>query len=135
MGRVYYFIFYCIYRFFESISRDNLSDWKAGLVIEILEISLLVTIIGQLEIIKKISIVTPVKSSYLILPVVLLAFINYWTFLKKKGWKRYESEFQSYSRPQKVIFSTAVILIILLIVTGLIFTFYQYSQIDWKRYE
>ena len=134
LKKAYYLLFYKLYRAFISLSEDSWADWKAGLVIQTLQYFILFVIALQIEIISKDNIIPDFHPKIWEIPLaIVLAVFNYYVFLHKKRWKKYSTEFSLYSKKKNKIINTIVFFIVFGIVALLIFTFYQYSQIDWIK--
>lgn len=133
MKKIYYLLFYKIYKFFKSISDDGWADWKAFVIIGAAEMILCVELLVWWTIVTK----TGVKISkyWLAVPTGLfISVFNYYLFLHHDSWKTYEEEFKSYSRTKSIILGWIIFLILSTIIVSLIFAFYQMSLIDWSRY-
>lgn len=133
--KTYYLFFYKLYRFFKSISDDDFADWKAGLVIQTLQLFILLTITGQIELITKDKIIPNGDPKIWAIPLaIVLAVFNYYVFLHFRGWEIYEDEFRKYTKKKNRPINFLVFCIVFGIFSILIFTFYQYSQVDWSKY-
>lgn len=133
--KTYYLLFYKLYRFFKSISDDGFADWKAGLVIQTLQIFILLITAIQIELIGKINIIPNGDPKIWSVPLAIaFAIFNYYIFLNYKGWKVYEYEFKRYSKQKNRMINLIVFCFVFGILAILIFTFYQMSLIDWNKY-
>ena len=133
--KAYYLLFYKLYRFFNTTSDDGFADWKAGLVIQTLQIFILLILVFQLILVSKKNLLPNGDAKIWAIPLsITLAIFNYYVFLHYKGWKVYEDEFKSYSKQKNWIINLMVLWTVFGIMAILIFTFYQMSLIDWSRY-
>lgn len=135
MKKAYYLLFYKLYRFFKTISEDGFADWKAGLIIQTLQYFILFIIIGQIELISKNDVIPSGDPKIWAVPLgIILAIFNYYVFLHYRGWKAYEDEFKMYSKQKNRIINFFVFCVVFGILSILIFTYYEYSQVDWSKY-
>jgi hypothetical protein len=135
MKKAYYLLFYKLYRFFKTISEDGFADWKAGLIIQTLQYFILFIIIGQIELISKNDVIPTGDPTIWAVPLgIALAIFNYYVFLHYKGWKAYENEFKMYSKQKSRVINFFTFFVIFGILSILIFTYYEYSQVDWSKY-
>lgn len=131
----YYLFFYKFYRLFRSLSEDGWADWKAVIVIQTLQWFLIAIILLQIEISHRASILLENNTKvWLILLAIALAILNYRIFLQKKKWKTYEHKFRKYSRQKNRIINFIIFCLVFAILIMLIFTYYQYSQVNWQKY-
>ncbi|GIV28663.1 MAG: hypothetical protein KatS3mg027_2477 [Bacteroidia bacterium] len=134
--KAYYLLFYKIYRFYKSMEDDGFADWKAGLVIQTLQIFVMFIIIGQTEIITKHKLIPAGDPKIWATPIaIMLAIFNYYIFLHRRNWKNYEEEFRSYSRQKNRLINFIVFCIIFGTLLLLIFTLYLYSKVDRTKYK
>lgn len=134
MRKAYYLLFYQLYQFFKSVSDDGFADWKAGLVVQTLQIFVLLIIAIQIELISKINVIPGGDPKIWAIPLaIVLAIFNYYVFLHHKGWKLYEDEFKQYSKQKNRFINLTVFCFVFGILSLLIFTFYQMSLIDWSK--
>jgi len=64
---------------------------------------------------------------------IIIAIINYFTFLHHDNWKKYVPEFSKYSRSLNLIINIVVVIICFGVFALLIFGYYQISKINWKE--
>ena len=135
--KAYYLLFYKLYQAVKTTDDGiGLNDWKAGLIVQTLQYFILFSVVLQVEILSHKSVFPEVNPMIWAIPIaIFLAVFNYYAFLHNDKWKKYESEFISYPKPKMRISNIIVIFICFFIIVLLIFTFYQYSQVDWKKYE
>jgi len=134
MTKAYYILFYKLYRFFKSLSDDSWGTWKALLVICVTEGFIVLTVGVGLKVIFKESPVMEMPMTFWGIFCVALTIVNYLIFLHKDRWKNYEDEFKNYPIKKSRIYGWLVFLFLLLVLSSLIFAFYQMSRIDWSKY-
>ncbi len=135
MKKLYYLLFYKLNCFFKTISDDSWSDWKAGLVIQTLQIFILLIFAGQMDLITKNNPILDWDPKMWGIPIAFgLALFNYSIFLHQRGWEIYEDEFKIYSKQKNIIINIIVFCIVFVIPSLLFYTYYQYSQVDWSKY-
>jgi len=129
-----YFFFLEIYLFFESISNDGFSEWKAALVVQTLQIFILLILFGWLEILTGGNIIPTGDPKLWGIPIAIgLAIINYCLFLRHSDLKtEYLNELKTLSRKKRAIISVLTIIACLSVALLLVFTFYKYSQVNWS---
>jgi hypothetical protein len=133
--RAYYYLFYKFYKFWEIVSTPKfISDWKAELSIDVLEIFLGLSGIVYYTVISKKWI--DFGNGKYIIPIYLIfvAVPNYFIFHHQNQWKQIVHEFDKWPKRNNKIWGIIVWTIISIIITNLIFAFYLMSQIDWKHY-
>ena len=114
---------------------NSFEEWKAGLVIQTLQLIVLGIIWLQITIITKNDIIPNINPKIWAIPLALIiAILNYHVFLGKKLWKNYEMEFKNYSKKKNRVINFIVLFIIFGIFALLILSYYQLSQIDWSKY-
>ena len=134
MRKAYYLFFYKLYTLFKSFSKDGWEEWKAGLVIQTLQYFVLYIIILKIEMILRNSVIPNINPIIWELTLAAtIAIFNYYIFLYKKKWKIYETEFNKYSKTQNTIINLIVFCIVIGVCAILIYTFYEYSQIEWNK--
>jgi len=128
-----YLFFLEIYLFFESISDDGFSEWKAALVVQTLQIFILLILFGWLEIVSGGNIIPDGDPKLWGIPIAIgLAIINYRLFLRQSDLKtEYLNELKTLSRKKRAVVSALTITVCLSVVLLLVFTFYKYSQVNW----
>jgi len=127
--KIYFYLYYKIYRFGKSLSDDALNSWKPLIVICLLQLFVIISIDLWLIILFRKSYFLEQANIILWVICVGLAVINYYIFLGQDNWKFYSKEFIKYSRKRNFIGSLLVIGVITGIVFLLLFSFYKLSQI------
>jgi hypothetical protein len=132
MKKLYYLLFYKLYRFWKTVSDDNWSDWKSSLVISCIEMLLIIELIIWWTIATKIIIEVP--KVLLAVIAILITIVNNNIFFSNDRWRNYEIKFKSYSKQKSKIAGWLVFLFLIGVLGSFIFSFYQMSLIDWSRY-
>ena len=136
----YYYLFYKLYKFYDVDpelwwSANWGTSWKAGLSIIVLQIWLLVSFDNYYSVYTKKDLIPDhLVTPFAVTTVLILITINYFILEHKCRWRKYFVEFERLPREKNNIGSVIVWLIVLFIIGNLIFSFYLFSQIDWKRY-
>lgn len=130
--KAYYLLFYKVYRFWEAISYDSWSDWKAYVIISCTEMLFLVELIVWWSVATKMSF--DVSKVWLTVIGLIISIINYNLFLSNDRWKEYEAEFKNYSKQKSRIAGWLSFMFLVGVLSSLIFAFYQMSLIDWSKY-
>jgi hypothetical protein len=134
MKKVYYLLFYKLYRLFKFLSEDGWADWKVVIVIQTLQLFVLAIVFLQIELITKSNVLPNGNPKIWAIPLAIaLAIFNYYIFLHQKAWKIYENEFKKYSKQKNRVINLIVFCIVFGILSMLIFTYYQISQVDWHK--
>lgn len=126
--RKYYYLFYKLYKFGEASPSTFSSDFTAGAVICILEISILASLLfyatpflgrGNLKFI----------SFPVLTPLVLIFVVNYFAFIHNTVWKKYVKEFDRLPPKKNAEGTWIVVGVIVLIIVNLAFSGHIMSQI------
>jgi heme/copper-type cytochrome/quinol oxidase subunit 2 len=131
MKKFYYYIYYRIYQFSIKISDDALNEIKPGSTIILLELLLITQLfiwIELFQLIPETSIGLLWSTPILMTVVFLLILFNYFIFLYREKWKKYDKEFGTYTKNKKRLLDYIVITIIIGIVAGFIFAFYRFYK-------
>ncbi len=97
--RAYYYLFYKFYKMSEAAPSRWLSDWKAGVVILVLELWFIYSMFNYYSVLID-KYFEPTKIVYIIIAVMLAAF-NYFAFVHTDTWKEYVKEFDAL--PKEII--------------------------------
>lgn len=117
--RVYYYLFYKLYKFWDKISIPRFwTDFKAGVSIIALEIWILFSIFNSYSIIKNEKIDIEFTNPIIILPLIFIFILNYLCFVHSDKWKEYNEEFDKLPRKKNIIGGIIVWTIIILITVG-----------------
>lgn len=123
----YYYLYYRIYHFAKKISDDALNEMKSGATIIILELLIITQFFVWLQIFQFLSKKAEDfvwSKAVLVAIVVLLIICNYYVFLYKERWKKYNNKFKSYSKSKIRQWNFTIAGIIVVIFSGFIFAFY-----------
>lgn len=126
LKKYYYYLFYKLFKFSEASPSKWLSDWKASLAIDVLELFILVSLIYYFDI--------PLGNGipfYLIF-IFGISIPNYFIFHHKNQWKNIIIEFDKFSVKKNKIGGVIVWSFIFLIILNLIFSFW-YMDIRARR--
>ena len=135
MKRAYCYIHYKFYKFFETIPLRWSSEWKAEGLLMVLEIWLLISILVYYKVFNKSDLIDrEFERPIGIVVVIILVFVKYFVFEKNKRWLAYVKEFDALPKSKNRLGTLIVGLIVFLIITNTIFSFYLMSQIDWSLY-
>ena len=134
--KIYSYIFYKLYKFSEAAPSKWWSDWKALIALEALEVWLIISIFIYYDVITKKEL--PDDKTIVLVGVfiiIILSLIKYFVFYHKDQWKIYVKEYDKLSKRQNKIGSALVIILIILILCNLIFSFFLMSQINWELHK
>lgn len=116
--KAYYYLFYKLYKFSEAAPSKWLSDWKAELCIDVLEIFIVASFIYYFDI-------SLGNGNFFYLFFMLAISIpNYLIFHHKDQWKTIVEEFDTLPKKQNRIGGIIIWSIILLIIINLILSVY-----------
>ena len=127
----YYYFYYQIYHFSIKISDDALNEIKPGATIIFLELLLVTQLFIWLELFQLVSKTDRdlLWSKPILVTVVLfLVLFNYFVFLYREKWKKYDKEFRNYAKSKRHLWNFIIIAIIIGILSGFIFAFYRVYQ-------
>ncbi|KPE48970.1 hypothetical protein [Chryseobacterium indologenes] len=118
----YYYLFYKLYKWYESGPFVWYSDWKAGISIIALEIWTCVSIYSYLSIFlnRKISLSITEPSGFI--PYIIILSTNLYFFSSSHKWKLYFEEFEKWPKRKNLISGIIVWSIIALIIFNFIFS-------------
>lgn len=134
LKRAYYYLFYKLYKFSEAAPSRWLSDWKAGVVIFVLEIWILLSIGVYYAVATKTVVELSIFKPIVFIPFLMLMVLNYYTFIHTDVWKDYVKEFDQLPKRTNRIGSWIVFGVVVLVIANLVFAFYLMSQVDWSQY-
>lgn len=130
--RAYYYLFYKLYKW---IGNDNwLVDWKAELSLDVLWIFLSISIIIYYTIFFDRFFQIGNGFYFLSGYLFLIALPNYFIFHHKNQWEEIVNEFDQLPKKKNILGGFIVLFFVLLIVSNMVFAFYQMSLIDWSKY-
>ena len=132
--KAYYYFFYQLYKHYEKGPSLWLSDWKAGLTIDILGFGFVFSILIYYTVLIDHYFQLWGCEILLVLYLILFPMPNYFIFHHKNKWKKIVQEFDKLQEKKNRIGGWIVFGVTMLIIINLIFAFYLMSQIDWKQY-
>lgn len=117
--RVYYYLFYKLYKFWDKISIPRFwTDFKAGVSIIALEIWILFSIFNYSSVIRNEKIDIEFTNPIIILPLIFIFILNYLLFVHSDKWKEYNKEFDKLSRTKNIIGGIIVWTIVVFIIAN-----------------
>ena len=123
--RLYAYFYYKLFKFWEVASIPKfLSDWKASLTLDVLEIMIALSGICYYTIISKKWIDFGDNKILVFVYIVLIAVPNHFFFNYNNRWKSFESEFDKWSKEKNAKGTIVVICIVVVVVLNLILSFY-----------
>jgi amino acid transporter len=128
----YHLIFYKLFQFFESVSKDGWEDWKAYIVVNSMCLLVFVEGLVWYSVIMKRAV--EISKSYAIPLSIAITLVNYFVLMHKNKWKEYEYEFMHYNRSKNRLANLFVFFCVLGVLSSFILAFYQLSIIDWAKY-
>ena len=128
LKKIYTYIFYKLYKFSEAAPSKWWSDWKATIALLALELWLLISVFIYYDLITN----KGLPSDNIIalvggIIIGVLVLIKYFMFHRHNRWKSYVSEFDSWPRRENKRGSFFVSILVLLIISNLVFSFYLLS--------
>ncbi|MFL9485545.1 hypothetical protein ACI6Q2_22380 [Chitinophagaceae bacterium LWZ2-11] len=133
MAKAYNYLFYKFYKIFEASPSRWWSEWKAMVVIFVLELWMLLSLTIYYAIIKHQDLFSGEKPLFLtvVITIIGLTLINYFIFIHEDKWKNCVKEFDCWPTRKNRIGSLIVLLFVLLVAANLIFSFYEMSKINY----
>ena len=132
--RCYYYLFYIFYKFSEAAPSRWASDWKAGLVIMVLEIWLTVSFLNYYNVFVDRYFNWEITSPVVLISGFIIFALNYYAFVYLDVWKDYVKQYNRLPKAANRRGSLITIGIVLLVLGNLLFSFYLVSKIDWAPY-
>lgn len=134
----YYYFFYKIYHSIwytsNAFGGESLISYKAGLVMLALETWLLFSFAIYYVVYTKTYIELTISMPIAYIPLIIIFVFNYFTIHYKDNWKKYNFEFDNYSKRKNRIGGWIVYGIVVFIISNLIYSFYLMSEVDWSKY-
>ena len=125
--KLYYYLFYKLYKSFKNISNDALNEFKPYLAVIGLKLALIGSAFLWVTILTK-RVINLKNPLLFFLPVIfIIALFDYNFFLSKDKWKLYCSEFEAYDKRSK-FGGILVWIFVLTILSFLFFSFYKLSR-------
>lgn len=129
--KLYYYFFYKIYKaiIYTSAPFGNyLINFKAGLVLVVLQIWSYISIINYYTALTgdsfKLSIISPI----IYIPLIVILGFNYYTLDYLNNWKEYNREFDQLSKKKNRMGSLFATVLVLILTVNFIFSFYCLFQ-------
>jgi len=129
--KLYYYFFYKIYRFVQYISApfgEFLNNFKAGLVLIVLQIWTFISIINYYSLITGNKVELSFSTPILYIPFIIILGVNYYTLDYIDIWKNYNREFDQLPEKKNRIGSWIVFLVVIISITNFIYSFYCLDQ-------
>jgi hypothetical protein len=131
--KAYYYLFYKFYKF--GLDSGPFSrNFSAMILIVILETSLVISLncyyieffdrTGTLEL----------YSLKIILPLLFIFFLNYFTFINNDKWKNYNQEFDTWPKYKNVIGTCITLLLVALLLFSIKYSLSEMRQISANRH-
>jgi len=132
--KVYYYLFYKIYKWYEKGPSIWLSEWKASFSMDVLIyfVVMFLFIYYNVFINRHANLSESNIEVYLLVLSVVL--INYFVFHHRNQWKNYVKEFDKLPKKKNQTGGWIVFGFILFVIANLVLSFYLMSQIDWSQY-
>jgi len=111
---IYRYLFYRLYRFAEAAPSRWWSEWKAAVVLSVIESVALITMLGALEsfTVRRLIPQDPINI-YTVFGVLVLMGIKHWVFIDQEQWKKDEVDFQQMSARKRRKLNVAFWLVII----------------------
>ncbi|MFM2224930.1 MAG: hypothetical protein RJA07_1132 [Bacteroidota bacterium] len=117
MKRAYYYLFYKLYKFSEAAPSRWMSDWKAELAIDVLELFVVFTVLDFYTICTERIVNLENTGLCALLYISIIAIPNYFIFHHNDQWKGYVHEFDKWPKNKNTMGTLIVWCIIILIIT------------------
>lgn len=126
--KLYYYFFYKIYKSIEYTSENFggkfLSSFKAGFVMIVLQIWLLLSIGNYYSFITNEDVELSISMPIIYIPLIIIIGFNYFTLDFKDYWIKYFKEFDKLPKEKNKKYGMIVWSIIILIIGNMLFSFY-----------
>lgn len=127
-------MFYKLYKFSDSAPSRWLSDWKAGIIIVVLEILVIASLFVYYKVIFNRNARLSDSNWDVIACVMIVVIPNYFAFVHSDVWRIYAEEFDRLPRNQNKAGCWIVLGVVLSVILNFIFSIYLMSEIDWSLY-
>jgi len=131
--KAYYYCFYRFHKLAMTGAIKSLSSFYAGVGILVLEIWFLLSLHIYYTIFFNRNADLELKSTKVIVTLIILVLANYFSFSYKNIWKIYVDQFERWPKRKNLIGGIIVWSTVVLMIANLIFCFYLMSRIDWKK--
>jgi O-antigen/teichoic acid export membrane protein len=126
---IYPYIFYKLYKFSEAAPSKWWSDWKATVAMIALEVWVSVSFFIYIHVHANKELPSDgVMALVGGIIIGVLVLIKYLMFYRHDRWKLYVAEFDKLSKRQNRIGSIVVLLLVILVISNLMYSFYLLSQ-------
>lgn len=129
--KLYYYLFYKLYKFWETAPARFWSEWKASLSIVILQIWFVASLFVYYKVF--VNNYYQFNKNLFILLGITLFVINYYTFHYNDKWKNKVEEFNKLPKNKNFFGGIIVWSIIAIIICIILLSFYLMSQVDWNQ--
>lgn len=132
---MYEYVFYKIYKASYDDQYPKWSEWRAGVILVILEIWFIFSLIVYYKVFINRYFNLPDNAIvWGLLGAITLGLLLYYSFWSKDKYKEIVTRYDAWPKRKNVIGTVIVWVIIFAIVTSLILAFYFMSRIDWSLY-
>jgi hypothetical protein len=132
--KAYYYLFYRLYKYYNSGTFVWGSDWKAVFIIEVLWLFIGGALLVYYKVFIDRSIHIGDSKILLIVFLIAISVPHYFIFHHRDQWKEIVNEYDKLPKKKNLIYTIVVLLFILLVFFNFFFAFYLMSQIDWSVY-
>uniref|UniRef100_UPI0039A64160 hypothetical protein n=1 Tax=Ornithobacterium rhinotracheale TaxID=28251 RepID=UPI0039A64160 len=126
--KVYYYLFYKLYKFWETAPARFWSDSKAWVSINALEIWILFSIFNYYSIIRNEKIDIEFTNPIIILPLIFIFALNYLLFVHSDKWKVYNAEFDKLPKKKNIIGGIIIWTIVIFIIANFFISGYYMQK-------
>jgi magnesium-transporting ATPase (P-type) len=129
--KLYYYFFYKIYKSIQYTSApfgEFLNNFKAGLVMIVLQLWIVFSIINYYTVITGTKVQLSISNPIIYIPLVIILGVNYYTLDYLDIWKSYNNEFDQLHKKKNIIGGWIVLAIVIIITANFIFSFYCLDQ-------
>lgn len=129
----YAYLFFFFYNSVNKVKGNIFVQFKALLMIAVLEMLLLASIFYYGVDIYKFDILESFSKLYFLIPILPIVGLKLWFFERKENWKKYINDFETWSEEKRKKWDWIMKILIAFIIGNLICSFYIMSQIDWSK--
>jgi hypothetical protein len=129
---LYHYSFYKLYKSFEASPSRYWSEWKASLVMDVLVGYLFMSFSLLYEVVTKRQSFLFGSNIVLWLFIISVSLINFFIFNYNDNWKQIVHDYDCLSKKTNRIGGIVFWIIFFMIIGLLVFSFYLFSQVDWK---
>lgn len=132
--KAYYYLFYQLYKFWETAPAKFWSDFKAGISIGALGVWTLFSILNYYSIITNKKLEIAFTSPIIMVPLILIFLINYFLFIHTNKWKEYNAKFDRLPKKKNITGGIIVWIIIIIIIANFFVSGYFVQKNVLKMY-